>query len=95
MKRCVENLVEAIAKKCGVGASQIVDIIRVNAKQQKIKVEDDLVENMEEGQAMVAELDPVHRTHESAAEFMLGHHNGDEEVRGSAPERIYKLILRF
>ncbi|KAI9653101.1 MAG: hypothetical protein M1831_006185 [Alyxoria varia] len=95
MERCVKSLVEAIAKKCGVNASQIIDTVRVNSKQQKIKVEDELVKNMDEGQAMVAELDLVHRTHESAEEFMLGHDNDDDEAFDSAPEQLYKLILRF
>lgn len=56
MQRTVEDLVRSIAAKCGVDATRVVRTLRINAKGLKIKVDDEVVRELPEGQDMTVEF---------------------------------------
>lgn len=90
--RNLDSLVHAIALKCNVEPIRITSTIRVNAAGLQIKVEDDMIREMDEGQDLLAELDPTDETPSSAEDF-LRYNEDDYSVPGSAAS--YRLTLRF
>ena len=59
MERSVRDLINSIAKKCGVGPAQVTRTLRINPKGLKIVVDDDVVRELPEGQDMIVEFTEV------------------------------------
>lgn len=92
MERTLQELVRAIAVKCGVEPTKIICIVRVNEQGLQITAEDDMVEQMPERQGFIAELDIAEETHDSAAQFFEGQH---EPTTGADFGAQFKLTLRY
>lgn len=91
-ERSLNDLVRAVALKCGVDPVCIISTIRVNDQDLPITAEDDMVEQMPERQDFIAELDVANDTHHSAAQFLECQ---DEPVAGTESVPKYKLTLRY
>ena len=59
MERSVKDLINNIARKCGVEPTQITRTLRINPKGLKIMVDDDVVRELPEGQDMMVEFAEV------------------------------------
>ena len=59
MERSVRDLINNIAKKCGVEPAQVTRTLRINPKGLKIMVDDDVVRELPEGQDMIVEFTEV------------------------------------
>jgi hypothetical protein len=59
MKRDAKELVISIAAKCNFEPAKIVQMINVNQKGLKIKVDDDVVRELPEGQDMILEYSRI------------------------------------
>ena len=59
MERSVRDLINSIAKKCGVEPAQVTRIIRINPKGLKIMVDDEVVRELPEGQDMIVDFTEV------------------------------------
>lgn len=59
MERSVRDLINSIAKKCGVEPAHVSRTIRINPKGLKIMVDDDVVRELPEGQDMIVEFSEV------------------------------------
>jgi hypothetical protein len=59
MKRDAKELVTSIAAKCNFEPAKIVQMINVNQKGLKIKVDDDVVRELPEGQDMILEYSRI------------------------------------
>jgi hypothetical protein len=59
MKREAKELVTSIAAKCNFEPAKIVQMINVNQKGLKIKVDDDVVRELPEGQDMILEYSRI------------------------------------
>ncbi|KAB8659291.1 hypothetical protein FH972_026180 [Carpinus fangiana] len=56
-QRTCKAFLEALCAKCGIRSDKVIEILRPQASGQYIKVEDDTIEHMREGQDMFAELE--------------------------------------
>lgn len=59
MERSVRDLINSIAKKCGVEPAQVTRTLRINPKGLKIMVDDEVVRELPEGQDMILEFTEV------------------------------------
>lgn len=59
ISRDVADFVVAIAEKCGLNPVSIHDVQRVNERGVRIKVEDEMIRHISEGQDMIAEFETV------------------------------------
>lgn len=59
MERTVNDLIISIAIKCGVEPTQVTRTLRINPKGLKIMVDDEVVQELPEGQDMVVEFAEV------------------------------------
>lgn len=59
MERTVEDLISRIAIKCGVDPAQVTRTLRINSKGLKIMVDDEVVQELPEGQDMIVEFGEV------------------------------------
>lgn len=59
MERSVRDLINSIAKKCGVEPAQVTRTVRINPKGLKIMVDDEVVRELPEGQDMIVEFSEV------------------------------------
>lgn len=91
-QRSVSSLVHAIASKYKLGASRVVDVIRINVTGLRVKMDDELVQQMNEGQDFIADIDLADETPDSAADFLHGHEEGSGQ---SGQAEGYKIMLRF
>ena len=94
--RSLNDLVSAVAAKCAVDAARINETTRVNAAGLQIKVEDEMVHEMPEGQDFIAEFDIVEDTPDSAEQF-LQLHDDDEtpQPHHTYTDLSYRLTLRY
>lgn len=88
-ERTLSELIRVIASKCGVDPNAVISTVRVNGQGLPITAEDEMVEQMPERQDLIAELDVIENTHNSAAQFFES--NDDGTGSGIA----YKLTLRY
>lgn len=59
MQRTVSNLISSITHKCGVQPESVSRTIRINSKGLKIAVDDEMVQEMSEGQDMVVDFNEL------------------------------------
>ena len=62
MERTVKDLITRITVKCGVQAKQVIRTLRVNSKGLKIMVDDEVVQELPEGQDMIVEFTEIEAT---------------------------------
>ena len=58
-QRTVKELVRSIANKCGLDAARLVRTVHINSKGLNIRVDDDVVRQLPEGQDMIMEVAEV------------------------------------
>jgi hypothetical protein len=59
IKREVKELVASIAAKCNLNPTKILRVIHVNQKGRNIKVDDDIVREIPEGQDMILKFSSI------------------------------------
>jgi hypothetical protein len=59
MKREVKELVASIAAKCNFNPTKILRVTHVNQKGRNIKVDDDIVREIPDGQDMILEFSSI------------------------------------
>ncbi|KAL6721114.1 hypothetical protein ACLMJK_000214 [Lecanora helva] len=72
MERTVQHLISSIATRCGVEPTQVARIVRINSKGLKIIVDDEVIQELPEGQDMTVEFETVDTNAEPKNEPLSG-----------------------